>query len=58
MRSFRVFDNLAVYTVRRICYAYDGGETAEKSADINTRISFLPPPQNAKNLCHKRICRH
>jgi hypothetical protein len=31
-----VFDNPAVYAVRRAGFAYDSGETAEKTAAINT----------------------
>jgi len=36
IRPFRMFDILAVYSVHLACYAYDGGETTAKNADINT----------------------
>jgi len=40
IRSFRMLDNSAIYTVRHVCYACDSGKTAPKSAAINTIIAL------------------
>jgi len=58
IHPFRVFKISVVYAVRNVDFDYGGGETTAKTTAINIYIARLPPPRNAKNLCHKRICRH